>query len=100
MPELKRAWRSVTEGDDEIVGVVAAVEEEADEGFVVGGDRSAGDRGELRAVGGAGGGTHEAEATEGGEQAGGPDGGAAGVAEEFAAGDFGGGLFAHGWRAG
>ena len=88
------------EGDNEIIGVVATVEEKADERFVIGGDRGAGDRRELRAVGGAGGGTHEAEAAEGREQAGGTDGGAASVAEEFAAGDFGGGLFAHGRREG
>ena len=88
------------EGDNEIIGVVATVEEKADQGFVIGGDRGAGDRRELRAVGGAGGGTHEAEAAEGREQAGGTDGGAASVAEEFAAGDFGGGLFAHGRREG
>src|SRR6185295_15069145 len=82
------AGRSRAGGDDEIVGVVSAVQEEADQRLVIGWKRR-GRRRDLAAAGGIGSCTHEAEAAESGEETGGADCSAAGATQEFAAGNFG-----------
>src|ERR1019366_9114541 len=68
--------------DDEIVGVVAALEENADKGLGVG----------RPDVGLRDGGVHEAQVADGRGHGGGADGGARGAADEFTARD-GGNIF-------
>src|SRR5262249_30714402 len=63
-------------GDDEVIGIIATSEEDADEGLVV-----------ARADIGLGdGGVHEAEVADGRGEGGGADGSAGGLADEVAAG--------------
>ena len=76
-------------GDNQAAAVVAALKKQAHEGLVIGGNGGRGGAAEVVA----GYRCHDAELAEGGEDAGGADGGAAGLADERATGEIGRGRF-------